>query len=152
MSFTYRYPRPAITVDCVILGKENQHHFVLLIQRKNPPYQGCWALPGGFLDVGESPASAATRELKEETGLTGIPLTQLHTFGEPNRDPREHVITIAHCAEVEKSEHTPIAADDATNVNWFSIHQLPTLAFDHHKIIQMAVKSIHQTPKRNHPS
>ncbi len=152
MSFTYRYPRPAVTVDCVILGKENQHRFVLLIQRKNSPYQGCWALPGGFLDIGESPTSAATRELKEETGLTGIPLAQLHTFGEPNRDPREHVITIAHYAEVKKSEHTPIAADDATNVNWFPIHQLPALAFDHHEIIQMALKTIHQTSKINHPS
>lgn len=142
MSHTYKHPRPAITVDCVIFGKGNDGMHVLLIQRKNPPYQDCWALPGGFLDPEESPLTAAARELKEETGLTNISLTQLHAFGAPNRDPREHIIAIAHYAVVEMNKHSPEAADDAADVKWLPLSQLPELAFDHAKIIKMATKKV----------
>ncbi len=138
MPYTYKHPRPAITVDCVIFCKDPDGLHLLLIQRKNPPYQNCWALPGGFLDPGESPEAAAARELEEETGLSGIPLTQFHTFGAPDRDPREHVISIAHYAIIDKKDHTPTAADDAAAVEWFPIDKLPDLAFDHAEIIEMA--------------
>lgn len=142
MSHTYKHPRPAVTVDCVIFGKGNEGMHVLLIQRINPPYQDCWALPGGFLDPGESPVTAAARELEEETGLTHIPLTQFHAFGAPDRDPREHIIAIAHYAVVEMNEHHPKAADDAADVKWFPLNQLPELAFDHAEIIEMAADKI----------
>lgn len=138
MPYTYKHPRPAITVDCVIFGKDPDDH-LLLIQRKNPPYQNCWALPGGFLDPDEAPEVAAARELEEETGLKGIPLTQFHTFGAPSRDPREHVISIAHYAIVNKKDHYPQAADDAAAVEWFPVNKLPELAFDHASIIETAI-------------
>lgn len=136
MPYTYKHPRPAVTVDCVIFGKAPTGPNLLLIQRKNAPYQYCWALPGGFLDPGEAPEVAAARELEEETGLKGIPLTQFHTFGAPDRDPRGHVIAIAHYAIVDKKDHSPIAADDAAAVQWFTLDKLPDLAFDHAEIIK----------------
>lgn len=139
MPHTYKHPRPAVTVDCVIFGKNPDGLHLLLIQRKNPPYQSYWALPGGFLDPGEAPEAAAARELKEETGLSGIPLTQFHAFGAPDRDPREHVIAIAHYAVVDINEHNPQAADDAADVEWFPIDSLPDLAFDHTEIVEMAI-------------
>ena len=147
MSHTYKYQRPAVTVDCVIIGiKANYNPHILLIQRKNPPFQNTWALPGGFLDLGESPEQAAARELKEETGLSGISLTQFHTFGSPDRDPREHVIAIAHYAVIERDNHKPIAADDAADVQWFPLTSLPELAFDHAQIIDTALKNIQPPP------
>jgi len=142
MSHYYKYARPAVTVDCVIFGKSSAGMYVLLIQRKNPPYQDYWALPGGFLDPGESPLTAAARELEEETGLTNIPLTQFHTFGAPDRDPREHVIAIAHYGIVDIADHTPQAADDAADVMWISIDKLPRLAFDHNEVILHALAKV----------
>ena len=142
MSHHYKYARPAVTVDCVIFGKSSAGMHVLLIQRKNPPYQDYWALPGGFLDPGESPLTAAARELEEETSLANIPLAQLHTFGAPERDPREHVIAIAHYGIVDIADHTPQAADDAADVMWLLLEELPDLAFDHNEIVTMAAKKL----------
>ena len=138
MSYTYPYARPAVTVDCVLFGRAPEGRHILLIERKNPPFAQHWALPGGFLDLGESPEDGAARELAEETGLTGIPLTQLGAFGAPDRDPREHVISIAHTATVSVADHHPVAADDAADVRWFPLDDLPPLAFDHEEIIRMA--------------
>ena len=100
MSFTYEYARPAMTTDCVVFGLDDEDLKVLLIQRDIPPYEGKWALPGGFVRVGESLDDSARRELQEETGLRNVFLEQLYTFGQPNRDPREHVVTVAYYALV----------------------------------------------------
>lgn len=144
MSFTYEYPRAALTVDAVIFGydaSENELR-VLLIQRALPPFQGKWALPGGFVRVGESTDEAARRELQEEAGLQKVFLEQLYTFSTPERDPREHVITVAYMALVHLLDHPPQAATDAAQAAWFSLSELPPLAFDHDQILETAHRRI----------
>jgi 8-oxo-dGTP diphosphatase len=138
MPYTYQYPRPALTVDCVVFGLGHPELEVLLIQRRNDPFAGRWALPGGFVDVGESPENAARRELEEETGLEAVFLEQFHTFGEPGRDPREHVVSVAHYAVVNIEETRVHAADDARQAGWFPVRRPPPLAFDHPRILRMA--------------
>jgi len=138
MPYTYEYPRPALTVDCIVFGLDDEELKVLLIQRKNEPFAGRWALPGGFVDVGETPEQAARRELEEETGLANVSLEQLYTFGEPNRDPREHVVSVAHYALVNVADTRVRAADDARQAAWFPVRKPPPLAFDHAKILRMA--------------
>lgn len=142
MSHTYEYARPALTTDCVVFGLDEDDLKVLLIQRALAPYKGEWALPGGFVRVGESVDASALRELEEETGLTKIYLEQLYTFGQPDRDPREHVVTVAYYALVNLVEHPPEAATDATNAAWFSLDDIPVLAFDHKKILDCAVERL----------
>ncbi len=139
MSFKYDYERPALTTDCVVFGLDENDLKVLLIQRDIPPYEGKWALPGGFIKVGESVDNCAKRELEEETGLKNIFLEQLYSFGAPERDPREHVVTVAYYALVNLIEHAPKAATDARNAAWFSLDDLPTLAFDHDQILSCAL-------------
>ena len=138
MSFEYEYPRPALTVDCVVFGLDDEDLMVLLIQRGLEPFAGKWALPGGFVHVGESLEQAARRELAEETGLKDVYLEQLRTFGEPDRDPREHVVTVAHYALVNLSDHRVQAATDACHAAWFSVDDAPDLAFDHSLILAVA--------------
>lgn len=138
MTFTYTYARPALTVDCVVFGLDEQDLKVLLIQRDLEPFAGKWALPGGFVNVGESVDDAARRELTEETGVHRVFLEQLYTFGKPDRDPREHVVTVAYFALVKLSDHRVQAATDARNAAWFSIDDVPKLAFDHQKILKKA--------------
>ena len=138
MSFEYEYPRPAVAVDLVVLRNVEQGTSILLIQRKNPPFQNSWALPGGFLDIDETVEQAAARELHEETGLMATSMQQLHAFSEVNRDPRTRVISIAFLANVEDDEQA-VAADDAAEVGWFPINELPELAFDHLQIVELAV-------------
>jgi len=142
MPYTYQYARPALTVDCVVFGLDDEDLKVLLIQRKNDPFAGRWALPGGFVDVGEAPEQAARRELQEETGLEKIYLEQLYTFGEPGRDPREHVVSVAHYALVNIGSHRVRAADDARHAGWFPARRPPPLAFDHKKILRMALQRL----------
>ncbi len=142
MSVSYKYARAAITVDAVVFGLEDVGLKVLLIERASPPFAGTWALPGGFLDVGESPEVAVRRELQEETGLQNIFLEQLYTFGAPERDPREHVVTIAYYALVNIRDHDARAATDAKDVAWFSVAELPPLAFDHAQIIETALERL----------
>ncbi|MGJ8656643.1 MAG: NUDIX domain-containing protein [Akkermansiaceae bacterium] len=139
MPHTYKYPRVALSVDCVIIGLSPTGKHLLLIQRKNPPFKDHWALPGGFHDPGETLQQAAARELAEETQLTGIALKQFAAFSNPDRDPREQVISIAHKGEVEMSEVNPIANDDAKKVAWFPLDNLPRLAFDHADIVKAAL-------------
>src|SRR5580658_8572686 len=131
MPHTYQYPRAALTVDCVVFGFDESELKVLLIQRALEPFQGRWALPGGFVRVDETIDGAARRELAEETGLKNVFLEQLFTFGEPGRDPRERVVSVAHYALVKLSDHRAKAATDAANAAWFPISKVPTLAFDH---------------------
>ena len=102
--YTYKHPHPSVTVDCVIFGFDGSSLQVLLIERGAEPFKGCWAFPGGFLNMDESAAEGAMRELEEETGLTGAYMEQFHTYSAPDRDPRERVITIAHYALVRTSE------------------------------------------------
>jgi len=131
MAFTYEYARPAVTVDCVVFGLDEEDLKVLLIQRGLEPFKGHWALPGGFSVVGESLEAAARRELEEETGLKNVFLEQLYTFSDPGRDPREHVITVAYYALVNLSDHKVHASTDASKAAWFCIDDVPKLAFDH---------------------
>jgi 8-oxo-dGTP diphosphatase len=135
--YTYDYPRPAVTVDMVIATTERRPR-VLLIRRKHPPFEGLWALPGGFVNENEALDAAARRELREETGVETDRIEQLHAFGDPGRDPRGHVVTIAYLARVNAKQVRPVAADDAAEVGWFRFDDLPPLAFDHAKISEMA--------------
>jgi len=143
MPYTYDYPRPALTVDCVIFGlDESQELKVLLIERRHEPFAGKWALPGGFVDMGEDLERAALRELEEETGVKDVFIEQLYTFGAPDRDPRGRVISVAYFALINMESHPVTAASDARNVQWFSVKQLPELAFDHHHIFSVALQRL----------
>lgn len=142
MAFSYKYARPALTADCVVFGLDDNDLKVLLVQRDFEPFAGRWALPGGFVDVGESIEESARRELAEETGLTGIFLEQLYTFSDPSRDPREHVVTVAHYALINLSEHEVTPSTDARNAAWFELSDVPDLAFDHNRILQTAYERL----------
>lgn len=148
MPYTYEYPRPALTVDCIVFGLDVGDLKVLLIERRHEPFAGRWALPGGFVDVGEAPQQAARRELEEETGLKNLFLEQLHTFGEPGRDPREHVVSVAHYALVNVADARVRAADDARQAAWFPVRRPPPLAFDHAKILRMALDRLEDRLRR----
>ncbi|MGE5186675.1 MAG: NUDIX hydrolase [Acidobacteriota bacterium] len=138
MSFSYEYPRAALTVDCVVFGLDERDLKVLLIQRKLPPFQHAWALPGGFVHVDETLDEAAQRELREEAGVTDVYLEQLYTFGALDRDPRERVVTVAYYALAKLGDHRIRAATDAMGVGWFALDDLPKLAFDHIEIVTRA--------------
>ncbi len=142
MPYTYQHPHPAVTVDGVVFGYDDADLKVLLIQRGEGPYRGKWALPGGFVNMNESLEAAARRELEEETGVTDLFLEQLFTFGEPKRDPRERVISVAYYALVKLVDHAVRAASDARNVAWFPIADLPDLAFDHEEILEVALRRL----------
>ncbi len=138
--FSYKYPRPAVTVDCVIFGWQPMQKLkLLLIERAHDPHAGCWALPGGFVDMDEDIDTAARRELQEETGVTNVFIEQLYTFGAPERDPRGRTISVAYYALVNLSEHEPVADSDAAQVAWFGLEELPELAFDHALIVKTAI-------------
>lgn len=128
----------AVTVDCVIFGYDECDLKVLLIQRGLEPFAGRWALPGGFLRPGEDLDEAARRELQEETGVRTVYLEQLYTFGAPERDPRRRVVTVAYYALVKLADHEVRAATDASEAAWFSVHDVPELAFDHAEILATA--------------
>jgi len=142
MPYTYDYPRPALTADCVVFGLDEDDLKVLLIQRGMEPFKGTWALPGGFVAMDESVENTARRELREETGLANVFLEQLYTFSAPDRDPRDRVVTVAYYALVNLSEHAPHASTDAASVAWFSIDDTPTLAFDHAAILATAYERL----------
>ena len=139
-TYTYDYPRPAVTTDCVIFGYDGKELKVLLIERGIEPFKGCWAFPGGFLNMDEDSLAGARRELKEETGLEDAFIEQFHTFSEPGRDPRGRVITIAHYALVKIQEVE--GGDDAAQARWFPIGEVPPLAFDHDRILRMAMSRL----------
>jgi 8-oxo-dGTP diphosphatase len=132
-----------LTVDAVIFCKENQYTYVLLIKRKNEPFENQWALPGGFIDVDELIVEACRRELKEETGLdlTADHFQFLNYYDAQNRDPRSRTISFGFFAEIEKCQNV-YGEDDAVEARWFHLQNLPKLAFDHSDIIQDAVKLI----------
>jgi 8-oxo-dGTP diphosphatase len=138
MVYQYEFPRPALTVDCVVFGLDDQDLKVLLIQRDLEPFAGKWALPGGFVHEQETLEEAARRELAEETGLNRVFLEQLYTFGDPGRDPRERVVTVAYYALVNIRDHKVRASTDARNAAWFAVTDPPSLAFDHDLILETA--------------
>ena len=142
MSHTYEYPRPALTVDCVVFGMDEGDLKVLLIKRGVEPFAGKWALPGGFVRMDESLDDAARRELEEEAGIRPSHLEQLYTFGEPGRDPRGRVVTVAYFALVTLSDHRVHASTDAREAAWFSVWDTPKLAFDHADILGTALQRL----------
>lgn len=146
--FTYKYPHPSVTTDCVIFGFDGMQLQVLLIQRGIEPFKSQWAFPGGFLRMDEDAQTGALRELREETGLETAYVKQFHTFSSPARDPRERVITIAHYALVRLTDIS--AGDDAAEARWFPLGEVPQLAFDHDLILRTAMaelrKQIHFEP------
>jgi len=129
--YTYKYPRPSVTVDAILISKLNS---VLLIQRGDEPFKGKWALPGGFIELDESLETACHRELEEETGLRVGKLTQFKAYGAVDRDPRGRTISVIFYSSQEEEE-TPQAGDDAANAQWFPLNVLPELAFDHQQIL-----------------
>ena len=141
MKYCYDYPRPAVTADIIILKKSTNESFVLLIERKHPPYEGMWALPGGFLNMDETLEEAALRELQEETGITGVMLEQFHTYSEVNRDPRHRTITTVFIGYLNDNTIEPEAGDDAAEVKWFALEKLPPLAFVHGEVMKMVKKN-----------
>lgn len=143
--YCYKYPRPALAVDCVVFGLDDQDILkVLLIRRDKQPFKEQWALPGGFvrIDKDESLEEAARRELEEETGVRDLFLEQLYTFGSKNRDPREWTASVAYYALSNLSEHPIQAAADANDAAWFPIDELPCLAFDHQEIANRAIERL----------
>ena len=139
MSYTYEYPRPAVTVDCCVFGLDDEGLKLMLIKRLAAPFEDSWALPGGFVDMEETTDAAARRELEEETGVKNLFLEQLYTFSGVDRDPRGRVISIAYYALVKPSELKLQAGDDAKDAQWFDARKLPKLAFDHKEIVKTAL-------------
>lgn len=142
--YTYKYPHPAVTADCVIFGFDGTSINILLIERGIEPYKGTWALPGGFLNLDETVEEGAKRELYEETNVENIYLEQIHVFSTVDRDPRERVLTVAFFALVSKNEFEVIAGDDASKAQWYEWNNLPPLAFDHAEIIGMAREKLQE--------
>ena len=143
MSYTYKYPRPAVTADCVVITKEAEPK-VLLIERGEDPYKGHWAFPGGFMNMDETTEQCAVRELEEETGLKVSKVYQIGAYSKVDRDPRGRTVTVAYLAIVNK----PIAVsgqDDAAKAEWFSLLALPQLAFDHADIMRDAIRKYKET-------
>lgn len=140
--YCYKYPHPAVTTDCVIFGFDGTKLQILLIERGIEPYKGKWAFPGGFLNPDETAEEGALRELQEETGLTGAYIEQFQTFTNPDRDPRERVITIAYYALVRIQEVK--GGDDAARAKWFPLDEIPQLAFDHDMILREATSKLRE--------
>jgi 8-oxo-dGTP diphosphatase len=131
-----------VTVDVVLVMRSGDQWNVLLVRRKNPPFQGHWALPGGFVEPDEPLESAARRELREEAGVEPRLLEQLHTFGDPGRDPRGWTISVAYLAILDEEEGRalrPRAGSDAAEAGWFDLSAPPPLAFDHAEILACAI-------------
>ncbi len=129
----------AVTTDCVIFCATPQGTKILLIKRKNGPFEGQWALPGGFLEDDEPLETGAKRELQEETGVIVENLRQLKTFGAPGRDPRGRTLSITYWGEIKKEERVS-GSDDAADAKWFRIDDLPDMAFDHGEIVKTAIE------------
>ena len=139
-NYTYKYPRPAVTTDCVVFSVDEHKLKILLIERGHEPYKGFWAFPGGFLNMDENAEQGALRELREETGLELQNIKELGTFSEVDRDPRGRVISIAFYALDRKSEVK--GDDDAAQARWFALDEVPRLAFDHDLMLKKALQKL----------
>jgi len=141
--YVYNWPRPMLTVDAVVFDVSGASPKVLLIKRGNEPFKGQWAFPGGFVNMDEELEDAVARELAEETGLTGVKLTQLHTFGRCGRDPRGRNITVAFIGITKDSKIK--SGDDAAEAQWFDINKLPeNTAFDHRDVAAFAIGKLNK--------
>ena len=140
MPYTYNYPRAAVTVDCLVYRNVENETEILLVKRKYNPFKDRWALPGGFIEMNETLYEAAVRELQEETGLYVPGLQQFHTFDAVDRDPRHRTISTVFTGKATMGNGTASASSDASEVKWFSIGNLPHLAFDHKDIIGLAIQ------------
>ncbi len=150
MAFTYPFARPALTVDTVVFGFDGAALSVLLIQRSHAPCEGCWAFPGGFVEIDEPLVEAARRELAEETGSTVGDLVQLAAYGDPGRDPRGHTVSVVYWTLVQRTASGVTAGSDARAAAWFPVDATPTLAFDHAEILQDARRGVREWA-RLHP-
>ena len=145
MAYTYKYPRPAVTADCIVITKEAEPK-VLLIERGDEPFKGCWAFPGGFMNMDETTEQCAIRELEEETGLKVSEVHQIGAYSKVDRDPRGRTVTVAYLTIID----APMAVkgqDDAANAQWFPLSALPELAFDHDEIIRDAIRKYKEVVK-----
>ncbi len=141
--YVYVWPRPMVTADALVFSFSRGKARVLLVRRGRNPYKGDWAVPGGFVEMDEELLDAANRELAEETGLTGIKLEQMHTFGTLGRDPRGRQITIVHTGIAPKGNTKVTGGDDAAEARWFDIDRLPeNIAFDHAEVIAMGIRRL----------
>lgn len=147
MPYTYPYPMPAVTVDAVILRKSLPHDEILLIKRLKEPFRGLWALPGGFVEIDEELDHAASRELREETGVLHSSLKQLFTVGTVGRDPRYRTISVVYYGWFDENTMQVRAGDDAADAQWFPVNELPSLAFDHTEVIVRAMEMIEKEDK-----
>lgn len=147
LMYSYKYPRPALTADCIVFARKEPDFRVLLVQRANEPYKGKWAFPGGFMNMDETTEEAARRELKEETGLIVDDISQIGTFDRVDRDPRGRVITVAYFVVIDGIREVK-GGDDAAVARWFSIQNLPELAFDHQEIMEVAMRKLRDYGKK----
>lgn len=138
--YCYKYPRPAVTTDCVVFNSTPDDAKLLLVKRANEPFKGKWALPGGFLEENETLEECAARELEEETGLKDVELSQFEAFSAVDRDPRGRTISVVYVGKVELEEDGLRAGDDAKEAAWFPVDKLPELAFDHREIVFKAMR------------
>jgi len=145
MAYTYKYPRPAVTADCIVITKEAEPK-VLLIERGDEPFKGCWAFPGGFMNMDETTEQCAIRELEEETGLKVSKVYQIGAYSKVDRDPRGRTITVAYLAIIDASMAVK-GQDDAAKALWFPLSTLPELAFDHDEIMWDAIKKYKEVVK-----
>ena len=145
MAYTYKYPRPAVTADCVVMTREAEPK-VLLIERGYEPFKGCWAFPGGFMNMDETTEQCAIRELEEETGLKVNEVHQIGAYSKVDRDPRGRTVTVAYLAIVDVSM-TVKGQDDAAKAQWFLLTALPELAFDHDEIMRDAIRKYKEVVK-----
>jgi 8-oxo-dGTP diphosphatase len=145
MAYTYKYPRPAVTADCIVITKEAEPK-VLLIERGEEPFKGCWAFPGGFMNMDETTEQCAIRELEEETNLKVSEVHQIGAYSKVDRDPRGRTVTVAYLAIID-TPMTIKGQDDAAKAQWFPLTALPELAFDHDEIVRDATKKYNEIVK-----
>lgn len=139
--YTYAYPRPALTVDAIVVAGDPGNYCLLLIERKKEPFSGLWALPGGFVEMNESLEQACLRELKEETGLELANMEQFRVFDAVERDPRHRTISVVFYAFIADKQSVN-GSDDAEKAEWFPVNKLPPLAFDHCEIMELFLSEI----------
>jgi 8-oxo-dGTP diphosphatase len=151
--YVYDWPRPMVTVDAVVFSMSGGRTKVLLVNRGKEPYKGKWAVPGGFIEIDEELEDAVARELQEETGLNGVQLEQMRTFGRCGRDPRGRQISIAFTGIATAGQDKIRPGDDAAKAKWFDIEELPEdLAFDHDEMIKCGIERIRERPGMPHPT
>jgi 8-oxo-dGTP diphosphatase len=142
LKYQYEFQRPALATDCVIFGFDGGELKLLLIEREREPFKNKWALPGGFVFMEETTEASAKRILLEKVGIKNVFIEQLYTFSEVDRDPRERIVSVSYFALVNKHQYELIAGRDTVKAEWFELSKLPRLAFDHSKIVKLAIQRL----------